>query len=256
MENSEYMSFSIEADAARIVLKRPPLNLLNLALLRQLEGCLESLMREKTSRALIIDTEAGAFCAGLDPSELSREKVFLLLEQFHRTARMVFNFPRPTIAVVRGLALGAGNELVACCDFALAAEKASFGQPEIKIGSIPSLAPMLLPPLIGRRRALEMILTGRFVGAREAERIGLIHKVIPDDQILKAAEELAASFRSLSSAVTEVALQTVRRARAREWDSHVRDTEALYLNDLMELEDAVEGVRAFVEKRSPRWKNY
>ncbi len=255
MENADLISLTTEGDAARLALRRPPLNLLNLELLKHLEGCLDSLTRERTCRALILDTENAAFCAGLDPSELSRESVFLLLEQFHRTARMLFNFPRPTIALIRGLALGAGNELAACCDFALASEKASFGQPEIKIGSIPSLAPMLLPPLIGQRRALEMILTGRFIGAKEAERSGLILRVVPDDQLLKSAEELIGTFRGLSSAVIEVALQSVRMSRAQEWDRHVREAEALYLNELMELDDAVEGIRAFVEKRPPQWKN-
>ncbi len=255
MEDADLISLSGMGDAARLVVQRPPLNLLSLELLRRLEDCLESLMREKTCRALIIDTEIPVFCAGLDPSELTRERVFLLLEQFHRTARQLFNFPRPTIALIRGLALGAGNELAACCDFALASEKASFGQPEIKIGSIPSLAPMLLPPLIGQRRALEMILTGRFVGAKEAERSGLINRVLPDNQLLTLAEELVGTFRGLSNAVIEVALQSIRMARAQEWERHARQAEALYLNDLMELDDAVEGIRAFVEKRPPQWKN-
>jgi len=255
MENSQLVSVSIEGDAARVVLRHPPLNLLNLEILKRFEQCIESLTKEKTCRALILDTEIPAFCAGLDPSELTREGVFLLLEQFHRTARLLFNFPRPTVVLIRGLALGAGNELAACCDFALASEKASFGQPEIKIGCIPSLAPMLLPPLIGQRRALEMILTGRFVGAREAERSGLILRVLPDDQLLKSAEELVGTFRGLSNAVIELALRSVRSARSEEWDRHVRDAESLYLNDLMELDDAVEGIRAFVEKRPPQWKN-
>jgi enoyl-CoA hydratase/carnithine racemase len=206
-------------------------------------------------RALIVDTESQAFCAGLEPSELTRESVFLLLEQFHRCARLLCSFPRPTIALVRGLALGAGNELASCCDFVLASEQASFGHPEIKIGSIPSLAPLLLPPLVGQRRALEMILTGRFIGAKEAERYGLVLKVLPGDQLRKGAGELVDTFKGLSNAVLEVALRSVRMGRTHDWDRHVREVESLFLNDLMELEDAVEGVRALIEKRAPRWKN-
>ncbi len=255
MNDPDLTSLSIEADAARIVFRRPPLNMLNLELLRRFEEHLEFLARSTTCRALIIDTDVPAFCAGLEPCELTRDGVFLLLEQFHRSARLLFNFPRPTIALVRGLALGAGNELVACCDFAFASEKASFGQPEIKMGSIPSLAPLLLPPLVGQRRALEMMLTGKFMGAKEAVRAGLIHRVMPDEKLSKAAEELVATFHSLSNAVIEVALRSVRMARLQEWDRQVRHSESLYLNDLMELDDAVEGVRAFVEKRPPRWKN-
>jgi cyclohexa-1,5-dienecarbonyl-CoA hydratase len=255
MNSMDPIALSWEGDVVRLVLQRPPLNLLNLELLHRFEEHLENLARDNQARALIIDTEVPVFCAGLEPSELTRERVFLLLEQFHRTARQLCNHPRPTIALVRGMALGAGNELTACCDFVLASEKASFGQPEIKIGGIPSLAPMLLPSLVGQRRALDLILTGKFIGAKEAERLGLINRVLPEDQLLKAAEELVSTFRSLSNAVIQVALQSVRMSRIREWDRHVREAESLYLNDLMELDDAVEGVQAFVEKRPPRWKN-
>ncbi len=100
-----------------------------------------------------------------------------------------------------------------------------------------------------------MILTGKFMGAREAERAGLIQRVLPEEQLLKSAEELVGTFRTQSNAVIEVALQSVRAGRAQDWDRHVRDAETLYLNVLMELDDAVEGIRAFVEKRPPQWKN-
>ena len=255
MNDTDLISLSKEGNAARLCLQRPPFNMLNLELLRRFEGHLETLSRELDASALILEAQVPAFCAGLEPSELSREGVFLLLEQFHRTARMLCNFPRPTIALVRGMAFGAGNELAACCDFVFASDKASFGQPEIKIGCIPSLAPMLLPSLIGQRRALDMILTGKILGAKEAERAGLINSVLPEDQLSTAVEELVSTFRGLSNAVIEVALQSVRMSRSQEWNRHLRDAESLYLNDLMDLEDAVEGVRAFVEKRPPRWRN-
>jgi len=255
MNNADLISLAQEGDTVKLILQRPPLNMLNLELLRLLEEHLEALAKKPAFRALILDTELPVFCAGLEPSELTRETVFLLLEQFHRAARLLCGFPQPTIALVRGMALGAGNELAACCDFVYASEKATFGQPEIKIGSIPSLAPMLLPPLIGQRRALEMILTGRFLAAKEAERIGLVHRVVADDQLAQTADELIGTFRSLSSSVTGVALQSIRMARMQQWDAHMRETETLYLNDLMELEDAVEGVRAFIEKRPPQWRN-
>jgi cyclohexa-1,5-dienecarbonyl-CoA hydratase len=255
MNNSNLISMARDGDTATLVLQRPPLNMLTLDFLRQFEERLDVLAKSAEIRVLILDTEIPVFCAGLDPSELEREKVFLLLEQYHRAARLLCGFPRPTIALVRGMALGAGNELAACCDFVYASEKASFGHPEIKIGSMPSLAPILLPPLIGGRRALEMIMTGRFLGAKEAERIGLIHRAVADDQLTKAADELIGTFRSLSTAITGVALQSTRTVRMRDLDEHIRETETLYLNDLMEMEDAVEGVRAFIEKRSPQWKN-
>lgn len=256
MNGTDLISLTVDGAAARLLLKRPPLNMLNLEMLRRMEERLEAAAREPGVRALILDTEAPSFCAGFEPSELTRESVFLLLEQFHHTARLLCNFPFPTIALVRGMALGAGNEMAACCDFIFATEKASFGQPEIKIGIIPSLAPMLLPPLIGQRAAEDMILTGKFLGAKDAERVGLVTRVLPDAQLSKAAEELVDTFSTLSGAVIQVCLKSLRSSRMHEWDRHQRDVESLYLNELMDLEDAVEGVRAFVEKRPPKWKHH
>ena len=241
-------------DLARIVLKRPPLNYLNLELLQEFEAQLEGTGGLPQCRALILEAEGKAFSAGLDMAEQTREKIFLLIEQFHRVARALNSFPRPTIAVVRGIAVGGGNELAACCDYTVASEGASFGQPEIKFGSIPSLAPLLLPPLVGARRAIEMIATGDFVGAADAQKAGLVHIVVPEEKIAPAVESIVAKFRRLSLPVLELALESSRRARSRALDEDLREAEALYLNRLIDLEDWSEGIQAFLEKRAPRWK--
>ena len=193
--------------------------------------------------------------AGLDISDQTREKIFLLIEQFHSLARVLTAFPRPTIAVVQGMALGAGNELAACCDFIFASEAASFGQPEVKFGSIPSLAPLLLPSLIGSRHTLELILTGDFMSAKEAQQIGLVYAVSPDEQLWESVEALVSKFRRLSLAVSQLALQSARSSRARALEEHLREAESLYLDQLMDLEDSAEGTKAFLEKRAPKWRN-
>ena len=153
------------------------------------------------------------------------------------------------------MALGAGNEILAYCDFVIASEKASFGQPEINVGSLPSLAHIALPGLIGRRRTTEMILTGKLVPAAEAQRIGLIDRAVPEDQIEAALEDQMKVIRSLSKSVMELALQATRRDRTRSLEANLRDAESLFLNQLMDLEDAAEGVQAFLEKRTPKWKH-
>lgn len=255
MKITEQVSLNYDGDVARLTLHRPPLNFLNLELLRQIGSHLESLGESPACRALIFDSDLPAFSAGLDMSELTRESIFALLEQFHWVVQGLHSFMRPTIALVRGIALGAGNELLASCDFVFASEKASFGQPEVKIGSVPSLAPLALPHLIGGRRTAEMILTGNLINAAEAERIGLINRALPDGEVQAAAEELLKTLRGLSTSVLEVALQSARRTRKHELDSHLRYMESLYLNQLMYLEDQLEGVRAFLDKRQPVWKN-
>jgi len=255
MQNTELASLILSGNVARLVLKRPPLNFLNLELLRQVEDQLESLPDSPPFRMLTLESEGAAFSAGLEVSERTRETIFLLLEQFHRVVHKLNSFPRPTVAIVRGMALGAGNELVACCDFAFAAENASFGQPEINVGSIPSLAPLLLPPLVGQRRAVQLILTGELISAQEAARIGLVHRAMPEDQLPRAVEDLLRKLEGMSLAVIELALQAMRWARIEQVQDHLRQAESLYLNELMELEDPVEGVEAFLEKRPPRWKN-
>jgi cyclohexa-1,5-dienecarbonyl-CoA hydratase len=241
-------------ELARIVLRRPPLNYLNLELLQEFETQLEGIGGQPQCRALILEAEGKAFSAGLDMAEQTREKIFLLIEQFHRVARALNSFPRPTIAIVRGIAVGAGNELAACCDFTVASEGASFGQPEIKFGSIPSLAPLLLPPLVGARRAIEMIATGELVGAADAHKSGLIHTVVSEEKIGSAIESVVAKFRRLSLPVLEIALESARAARTRALDDGLRDAESLYLNRLIDLEDWSEGIQAFLEKRAPKWK--
>jgi len=255
MESTELVSLCSDQDTARLVLRRPPLNFLNMDLLQQLEKHLDVLGDNPPCKVLIVDSDGPAFSAGLEMAEQTREGIFLLLERFHRTVRAVNAFPRPTIALVRGMCLGAGNELAACCDFVFAAEKASFGHPEVKIGTIPSMAHLLLPQLVGPRRTIEMILTGNFISAREAAEAGLINRVVPEDQLDKAATDMLGLFQGLSTPVVALALQASRDVRTRELGTRLRQAESVYLNQLMDLEDTAEGIRAFLEKRLPQWKN-
>ncbi len=255
MNDSELVSLTTVGDLTRLTLRRPPLNFLNIEMLRQLQQQFESMGEAPPGRVLVVDSDCAAFCAGLEMAEMTGDALFLLLDEYHAVAQSLGSFPRPTIAVVRSMALGAGNELASCCDFVLASVQATFGQPEIKVGAIPSLAPLLLPPRIGMQRTLQMILTGNPVDAREAERIGLIHRAVAEDRLDAAVEELVTSFRGSSSAVMEIALRAARGSRLRELGNHLREIQSLYLNELMDCEDPAEGIKAFLEKRPPQWKH-
>ncbi len=255
MNESELASLTTVGDVTRLTLRRAPLNFLNLEMLQKIQELLESLGDSPPSRVLVLDSDCPAFCAGLEMAEQNEDAAFLLLDQYHSVALALSSFPRPTVAMVKGVALGAGNELAACCDFVLASFQAAFGQPEIKVGTIPSLAPLLLPQRIGLQRTMQMILTGNLVDAREAERIGLTFRVVAEDALDAALEELMTSFRESSIAVMELALRAARSTRNNELDHNLREAQSIYLNELMDLHDTFEGVRAFLQKRPPRWKN-
>jgi cyclohexa-1,5-dienecarbonyl-CoA hydratase len=255
MNGSDLATLTTAGELIRLTLRRAPLNFLNRAMLYQIQELLESLGDSPPGRLLIVDSDCAAFSAGLEMTELTKEAVFLLLDQYHTVAHMLSTYPRPTVAMVKGVALGAGNELAACCDFALASLQATFGQPEIKVGTMPSLASLLLPQRIGMQRTLQMILTGNPVDAREAERIGLIYRAVPEDALEATLEELLGGFRGSSIAVMELALRSARRVRVHEMEHHLREAQSLFLNELMDLEDPGEGIQAFLEKRSPRWKH-
>jgi cyclohexa-1,5-dienecarbonyl-CoA hydratase len=251
----QFATLNTVGDLTRLTLRRAPLNFLNLDMLTEIQRLLESMGERPPGRVLVIDSEGAAFSAGFDVSEQTGGPVFLLLDEFHTIMHTLCSFPRPTIALVRGVALGAGNELAAACDFILASNQATFGQPEIKVGSIPTLAPLLLPSRIGIQRTLQMILTGSAVDAQEAERIGLIYRTVPEDGLEAALTELAGSLATSSTAVMEIALRAARGPRLRELENNVRAAQALYLNELMDLNDPVEGVRAFLDRRPPQWKD-
>jgi len=245
----------VHGSIASLILNRPPLNFLDLELLGKLIQLLESVGEDPDFTVLVLESDLPAFCGGLDLKDHTREDVFLLLERLHLAYRILHAFPRPTVAVIRGVALGAGNELAALCDFALATERATFGQPELKVGGLPSLAPLILPPVIGYRKTLELILLGKLLSADEALRIGLITRVVPESQITQALTELIAALADQSRPVLHLALSATRAVRTEQIENRLRQTESLYLERLMDLDDSLEGRQAFLERRSPRWKN-
>jgi cyclohexa-1,5-dienecarbonyl-CoA hydratase len=157
--------------------------------------------------------------------------------------------------VVGGAALGGGCELALFCDMIIASEKASFGQPEIQVGVFPPLAAVALPGIIGPKKALEMVLIGDRIRAPEAERLGLVNKVVPPEELRAAADEFVGKLASLSGAVLRLTKRAVRLGSAGPFPEGLRAVEELYLGPLMATEDAHEGLAAFLEKRKPEWKD-
>jgi cyclohexa-1,5-dienecarbonyl-CoA hydratase len=178
-----------------------------------------------------------------------------MLDSFHAIFRTLEQLARPTIAVIDGAALGGGCELVAGCDIAIASERARFGQPEIKLGVFPPVATVLLPQVIGDKRAREMILTGEMIEAAEALRVGLVNYVVPSNQLEQKTMELLSKLRDLSASSLEVTKRALDLGRGRSLDSVLLQVEDVYLQELMKTHDAPEGIKAFIEKRKPVWRD-
>ena len=235
--------------------RREVLNALDFALIAALTDALERLDRDRTCRAIVI-TGFGdrAFAAGADIPELAAQTPTSLTvdDTFHRWER-IKRIRTPLIAAVRGFALGGGCELAMLCDLLVAGEDAQFGQPEIKLGVMPGAGgTQRLTRAIGKAKAMEMILTGRNMGAREAEAHGLVSQVVPAEATLPAALELAARVAAMPPVAVRAAKAAVNRAEELPLEAGLEfERRNFYL--LFDTEDQTEGMAAFAEKRAPRW---
>ena len=251
------MKFAVTDRVARITLARPPLNILNIAMMREINDALSRCEGGCDLAAILFDAsaEARAFCAGVAVEEHVAETVKQMLDSFHLIFRSLERIAKPTIAVVDGPALGGGCELVAACDIVIASDRSRFGQPEIKLGVFPPIAAILLPRIIGEKRARELILTGETIDATEALQLGLVNYVVTASELASKTEEVLAKLRELSAAGLGIARAALDLGSRSGFESVLTQVESLYFNELMKTEDAEEGVRAFMEKRKPQWKN-
>lgn len=252
------MSVSIEKNqrTAYVTFERPPLNVLNLALLRELREILDAIQGECEVDLLVLRGGGErAFSAGVDVRDHTRAKVPEMLEIVHGVIRTLFALPQVTVACVRGVCLGGGCELASSCDLVVASTDSSFATPEIHVGCYPPVALARFPSQIGYHRAAEMILTGRQFSAPEAMALGLINRVFPGDQLEHGLETLLDELRGKSGAVLRIALRGLRESSLETFFKALETSERIYLSELLQTEDVEEGVRAFLEKRKPRWNH-
>ena len=256
-DNYQHIKFKIDDRVARITFARPPVNIFNIAMMGEINDALNQCAQQRELVAIVFDAAADcrAFSAGVAVEEHAEETIFQMLDSFHAIFRNLEQLARPTIAVVDGPALGGGCELVIACDIAIASDRARFGQPEIKLGVFPPVAAVLLPQLIGEKRARQLILTGEIIEAAEAARLGLVNCVVPGNELEAKTSELLSRFRGLSAAALELTRKAIDLGRVRSLDSALKEVESLYLNELMKTHDANEGISAFVEKRKPQWRD-
>ena len=253
----QHIKFRIDLRVARLTLARPPVNIFNIAMMREISRALNQCGQERELVAIVFDAAADcrAFSAGVAVEEHVEDSIFQMLDSFHAIFRTLEQIARPTIAVVDGPALGGGCELAAACDIVIASERARFGQPEIKLGVFPPVAAVLLPQVIGDKRARELILTGELIEAADAARLGLVNYLLPENELEQKTAELLARLRNLSATALELTKRAIDLGRGRSLDAALKEVEDLYLNELMKTHDATEGIKAFIEKRKPEWRD-
>jgi cyclohexa-1,5-dienecarbonyl-CoA hydratase len=239
-----------------LTLNRPPLNILTIAIFEQMAGALD-VMRASGDMDILVIRSAGdrAFSAGADVADHTPERAGRMLESFHRVARSLWSIDAVTLAAVRGPVLGGGMELALCCDLVVASTDAEFGQPEIHVGCFPPIAAAVLPQRIGRARAADLILTGRRITAQEALSMGLVSRLADEDRFEEEVREAIDTLTGNSGPVMRRAIKALRGAQQAELLERLAANERIYLEDLLMLGDAREGVAAFLEKREPRWRS-
>jgi len=255
IEGFRNIIYEKDGDVARITINRPPFNILNVETLREIHKALKNAEKDDNIKVLVI-TGAGekAFSAGVDIKDHFPEKIEETLESFHGVFHLLLGISKPTVAVVRGFAFGGGCELASACDIVFASEDAQFGQQEVKVGAIPTVATVLLPRIIGRKKALEMILTGDTITAAEAKRIGLVNEVFPAAELEEAVNKMIEKFKEKSSVALRLIRMAVYQGLDKDFGEALDGVTDIYLNKLIKTEDALEGLKAFLEKRKPRWK--
>ena len=241
-----------------VTLNRPQaLNALSAALIRDLGAALDALENDDAIGAIVITGSDKAFAAGADIKEMAnRGYMDVYLNDFITKGwERITTCRKPIVAAVAGYALGGGCELAMMCDTIIAADTAKFGQPEITIGTIPgSGGTQRLPRVVGKAKAMEMCLTGRMMDAAEAERSGLVSRVVPAAELLDEALKVAGKIASLSRPIVLMAKEAVNRAYETTLAEGVRFERRLF-HSTFATEDQKEGMAAFIEKRKPSYKN-
>ncbi|MDR7532586.1 MAG: enoyl-CoA hydratase-related protein [Armatimonadota bacterium] len=249
-----FVRLAIDHGIARIVLDRPPLNILTMAVMGELEDAIRRAEAAPTTRAIVLSARGRAFSAGVDVGEHTGETAGQMLAAFHSLCRTLVSTDVPTVAAVGGPALGGGCELVALCDIVVAAEGATFGQPEIRVGVFPPAAAAAFPFLLGKA-GLAPLLLGEPLPAARARELGLVTTVVPPAELDAAVERVAQQLAGTSAAVLRLTKRAALAGFRRWFDDALTQAERIYLADLMATADAHEGLAAFLERRAPAWQH-
>jgi len=255
MSDYEYFDVDVRDGVATVTMHREPLNVLHNPMMDEFNRLLETVLSGENLGAVAIRATGKAFSAGVDVGDHSADKVGEMIRLFHGIFRKLASTDALTIAAVHGAALGGGCELATFCDIVLASDRAKFGQPEVQVGVFPPVAACVLPPQIGIKKAIELNALGATVKADEAHRIGLVNEVYSSETFEADVDAYLDGIRRMSRPVVRLAKRSTCLLVREQILDHLEKTEAMYLNELMQLADSHEGIAAFLEKRTPAWKH-
>ena len=246
---------TVDRGLARLELDRPPLNVIDLDSAQELAAAIEEVAARDEVAVLMLSGRGRAFCAGVDVRDHLPDRGAAMLHAFHRACLALLEARQPVVATVQGAALGGGCELTLMCDLVIASERATFGQPEIKLGVFPPLAALALPRMIPFHHASELLLTGRIVTAAEAQSMGLVNRVETAAGLETAAMDVVNHLLALSPSTLRLTRKALAGSRVRPTRDEIEASERFYVEQLMNTPDAIEGLKAFLEKRAARWNS-
>ncbi len=255
LEEFEFIRVRVDGEIARLTLDRPDHNLLNERMLAELAAGINTLGERSEIKLIVLESAGKTFCGGIELGEYTQRRVFQLLDAFHGAFSAMLDTAKPLLVIVNGPAFGGGAELAALGDLVIATPRARFAQPEIKLGVFPPLAAAVLPYLLGPKHALELVLTGETISAERARELGFVNWLVSEEELPKKVDEVIAKVTAQSAPVLTMAKKAIMGSLGLPLRDGVRNSMKVFLNELAELEDSQEGLRALVEKRAPKWKN-
>jgi cyclohexa-1,5-dienecarbonyl-CoA hydratase len=238
---------------ARIVLRHAPLNVIDIPMMEELAQTLAEVEARSDISVIVVSGEGRGFSAGVDVAAHVPDKVEVMLCKFHSVIRLLIASKKVTVAAVHGPCLGGGAELAMVCDLVYTTSSAQWGFPEIKLGCYPPVACTALAMLVGQKNAAELILTGGTISGTEAAATGLANRAVAEPELYAAVNRAVAELRRLSPAALAVTKKAFYAWDAMHFDKGLARAEKFYLEELMKTADAHEGIRAFMEKREPKW---
>ena len=251
----EHIEANIQDGLGTITLNRPPVNVLNIAMMAEINHALDAWKDQPDLKVVLFNAKGKCFSAGVDVGEHMGDIAFKMIETFHGMFRRMDSLGVTTAASVYGSCLGGGCELAIFCDLVIASEDAKFGQPEVLVGVFPPIAAQIMPRIIGQKAAMELILSGKTVSAQEARNIGLVNQVVGQGELESATTAFLKPYLTLSAEVLRLTLKAVKSGLRDPLEPSLQAIEDIYLKELLKTADAQEGLKAFLEKRKPQWQN-